>query len=224
MELLNPEIAVQSLSPLLAGLAVTIELTFIIIILSLILAMLVVLGGMSGFAPLRWLIRTYIELVRNTPALLQIVYIYFVLPEIGIRLDAFSAIIIAFTLNYSAYISEVYRSGIQAVGKGQHDSAAALGMSRALAMRRIILPQAIRIVIPTLGNYFISLFKDTALASAVGIQELLYTSQIISARNYQYFTLYTMAGILYFAVCFPAARFVDYLERVTRRGYRRRRR
>lgn len=146
------------------------------------------------------------------------------LPEIGIRLEAFSAIIIAFTLNYSAYISEVYRSGIQAVGKGQHDSAAALGVSRGLAMRRIILPQAIRIVIPTLGNYFISLFKDTALASAVGIQELLYTSQIMAARNYQYFTLYTMAGILYFAVCFPAARFVDYLERVTRRGYRRRRR
>jgi His/Glu/Gln/Arg/opine family amino acid ABC transporter permease subunit len=220
MELLNLEVAIQSLGPLLAGLAVTIELTFIIITLSLILAMFVALGGMSRFATVRWPLTAYIELVRNTPALLQIVYIYFVLPEIGIRLEAFTAIIIAFTLNYSAYLSEVYRAGIQAIGTGQHDAAAALGMTRTLAMRRIILPQAIRIVIPTLGNYFISLFKDTALASAVGIQELLYTSQIISARNYQYFTLYTMAGFLYFAVCFPAARLVDYLERVTRRGYR----
>ncbi len=223
MELLDTEVALQSLGPLLAGLLVTIELTLIIIVLSLVLAMVVALGGMSRIAPVRWLIKVYIELVRNTPALLQVVYIYFVLPEIGIRLDAWTAIIIAFTLNYSAYISEVYRGGIQAVGKGQYDSAAALGMGRALAMRRIILPQAIRIVIPTLGNYLISLFKDTALASAVGIQELLYTSQIISARTYHYLTLYTMAGILYFVVCFPAARFVDYLERVTRRGYRRRR-
>ncbi len=223
MELLNIDIALEALGPLLAGLLVTIELTFIIIAMSLVLAMVVALAGMSRFAPLRWLIKAYIELVRNTPALLQIVYIYFVLPEVGIRLDAWTAIIIAFTLNYSAYLSEVYRGGIQAVGKGQYDSAAALGMGRALAMRRIILPQAIRVVIPTLGNYFISLFKDTALASAVGIQELLYTSQIISARNYQYLTLYSMTGILYFAVCFPAARFVDYLERVTRRGYRRKR-
>jgi len=219
--LFDPEIAIQSLGPLLAGLLVTLELTFVIIILSLILAALVALGAMSRLAPLRWLIKTYIELVRNTPALLQIVYIYFVLPEIGIRLDAFTAIVIALTLNYSAYLSVVYRGGIQAVGKGQHDSAAAVGMSRATAMRRIILPQAIRIVLPTLGNYFISLFKDTALASAVGIQELLYTSQVMSARNYQYFTLYTMAAILYFAICFPAARLVDHLEIISRRGYRR---
>jgi len=224
MQLLDTEVALQSLGALLDGLVVTIELTLIIMVLSLVLAMVVALAGMSRFAPLRWLIKAYIELVRNTPALLQIVYIYFVLPEVGIRLDAWTAIILAFTLNYSAYISEVYRGGIQAIGKGQYDSAAALGMGRGLAMRRIILPQAIRIVIPTLGNYFISLFKDTALASAVGIQELLYTSQIISARTYHYLTLYTMAGILYFAICFPAARFVDYLERLSRRGYRRKRR
>jgi His/Glu/Gln/Arg/opine family amino acid ABC transporter permease subunit len=223
MQLLDTEVALESLSPLLSGLVITIELTLIIIVLSLVGAMLVALAGMSRIAPLRWLVKTYIELVRNTPALLQIVYIYFVLPELGIKLDAWTAIIVAFTLNYSAYISEVYRGGILAVGKGQHDSAAALGMGWWLAMRRIILPQAIRMVIPTLGNYLISLFKDTALASAVGIQELLYTSQIISARTYHYLTLYTMAGILYFAVCFPAARFVDYLERVTRRGYRRKR-
>ena len=126
---------------------------------------------MSRLAPLRWVVKAYIEVIRGTPLLLQLIYVYYVLPEIGIRLDAFTAGVLALTLNYSAYISEVYRGGIQAIAKGQHDAAAALGMTRALAMRRIILPQAIRIVIPPLGNYFIGLFKDTALCSAVSIQE-----------------------------------------------------
>ena len=106
----------------------------------------------------------------------------------------FSAGVLALTLNYSAYISEVYRGGIQAIARGQHDAAAALGMTHALAMRRIILPQAIRIVIPTLGNYFIGLFKDTALCSAVSIQELVFTAQVRAALNFQYFTLYTVVA------------------------------
>jgi ABC-type amino acid transport system permease subunit len=90
-------------------------------------------------------------------------------------------------------------------------------------MRRIILPQAIRIVLPTLGNYFIGLFKDTALCSVVSIQEVVFTAQILAARNFQYFTLYTIVGIMYFVVSFPAARLVGYLERVTKSGYRRKR-
>ena len=128
----------------------------------------------------------------------------------------FTAAVLALTLNYSAYISEVYRGGIQAIARGQHDAAVALGMTHALAMRRIILPQAIRIVIPTLGNYFISLFKDTALCSVVSIQEVVFTAQIVAARNFQYFTLYTVVGAMYFLVSFPAARLVGWLERRTR--------
>ena len=175
---------------------------------------------MSRLAPLRWVVKAYIEVMRGTPLLLQLIYIYYVLPEIGIRLDAFTAGVIGLTLNYSAYISEVYRGGIQAVPRGQHDAAAALGMTRGLAMRPIILPQAIRIVIPTLGNYFISLFKDTALCSVVSIQEVVFTAQILAARNFQYFTLYTVVGAMYFLVSFPAARLVGYLERVTKREFR----
>ena len=222
-QLFNPEIAVENLGPLLAGLVITVELTAVVIAISLVFALLVALGGLSSIAPLRWLVRSYIEVIRGTPLLLQLIYVYYVLPEIGIRLDSFTAGVIALSLNYSAYISEVYRSGIQAIARGQHDAAAALGMTRGLAMRRIILPQAIRIVIPSLGNYFISLFKDTALCSVVSIQEVVFTAQILAARNFQYFTLYTVVAALYFAVSFPAARFVGYLERVTRRGYRRKR-
>jgi His/Glu/Gln/Arg/opine family amino acid ABC transporter permease subunit len=223
-ELFNPQVAVQNIGPLLGGLLITVELTFVVITLSLVCALVVALAGMSRLALLRWLVWAYIEVMRGTPLLLQLIYVYYVLPEIGIRLDAFTAGVLALTLNYSAYISEVYRSGIQAIAKGQHDAAAALGMTRALAMRRIILPQAIRIVIPTLGNYFISLFKDTALCSAVSIQELVFTAQVHAALNFQYFTLYTVVAAMYFLVSFPAARLVGYLERATRAGYRRRRR
>jgi His/Glu/Gln/Arg/opine family amino acid ABC transporter permease subunit len=223
MELFNLEIAVANFGPLLAGLLMTVELTFVVIVLSLVFALLVALGGMSRFMPLRWLVASYIEVIRGTPLLLQLVYVYYVLPEIGIRLDSFTAGVIALTLNYSAYISEVYRGGIQAIARGQHDAAAALGMTGALAMRRIILPQAVRIVLPTLGNYFIGLFKDTALCSVVSIQEVVFTAQILAARNFQYFTLYTVVAVMYFAVSFPAARLVGYLERVTKSGYRRKR-
>ena len=225
MELFNPAVAVEALGPLLAGLLMTVELTIVVMALSLVFALFVALGGMSRFWPLRWAVKTYIEIIRGTPLLLQLVYIYYALPEIaGIRFDNFTAGVIALTLNYSAYISEVYRSGIQAIGRGQHDAAAALGMTGPLAMRRIILPQAIRIVIPSLGNYFIGLFKDTALCSAVSIQEVLFTAQIIAAQSFQYFTLYTVVLILYLGVSFPAARLVGHLERVTRRGYARKRR
>ena len=223
MELFNTQIAVENLGPLLAGLLITIELTFVVIILSLGFALLVALGGMSRWPLLRWPIKAYIEIMRGTPLLLQLIYIYYVLTEVGIRLNAFVAGVVGLSLNYSAYISEVYRGGILAVPKGQHDAAAALGMTRVLAMRRIVLPQAIRIVIPTLGNYFISLFKDTALCSVVSIQEVVFTAQILAARNFQYFTLYTVVAAMYFLVSFPAARLVGWLERHTRSGYRRKR-
>jgi His/Glu/Gln/Arg/opine family amino acid ABC transporter permease subunit len=222
-ELFNPQVAVENIGPLLGGLLITVELTFVVITLSLVCALVVALAGMSRLAPLRWLVWAYIEVIRGTPLLLQLIYVYYVLPEVGIRLDAFTAGVLALTLNYTAYISEVYRSGIQAIAKGQHDAAAALGMTHGLAMRRIILPQAIRIVVPALGNYFIGLFKDTALCSAVSIQELVFTAQVHAALNFQYFTLYTVVAAMYFLVSFPAARLVNYLERVTKSGYRRRR-
>jgi len=224
MELFNLQVAIDNLGPLLGGLLMTVELTLVVIVLCLIGGLLVALGRMYGPAPLRWFLAAYVEVIRGTPFLLQLIYIYYVLPELGIRLSSFTASVLGLTLNYSAYMSEVYRSGIQAIGRGQTDAASALGMTRATALRRIVLPQAIRIVIPALGNFFISLFKDTAICSVVSVHEVLFTAQVIAARNFQYFTLYTVAGALYFAVGFPAARLVDYLERRSRQGYSRGRR
>jgi ectoine/hydroxyectoine ABC transporter permease protein EhuD len=212
MELFNSTVAYTYIGALLNGLAITVALTFVVISLSLVLAVPVALARMSSSWAVRTTIGIYVEIMRGTPLLLQLMYIYYVLPTFGIKLDAITAGIIGLTLHYTAYMSEVYRSGIVAVAAGQWKAAAALGMTRSLAFRRIIFPQAFRIVTPTLGNYFISLFKDTALCSVLTVQELMFSADIVSAHTYQYFTIYTLVGILYFSVGYPSALFVRYLE------------
>jgi len=219
MEFFNLDVINTYGGALLHGLLLTVALTFIVILLALVLAIPVALCRMSPYLAVRTVSSIYVEVMRGTPLLLQLVYIYFVLPSFGINLNAFTAAILGLTLNYTAYMSEVYRSGILAVPKNQWEAAATIGLSRATAFRRIILPQALRLITPTLGNYFISLFKDTALASVVTVQELTFTGQIISARSYQYFTIYTVTGILYLAVGYPAALFVRWLEKRATRGY-----
>jgi His/Glu/Gln/Arg/opine family amino acid ABC transporter permease subunit len=213
------QVALDGADRLLEGLQVTVLLTLGVMCLSLVFALIVAMGRMSRFAVLRWPILAYVEVIRNTPLLLQLYYVYFVLPYLGIKFGPFPAAVLALTLNYSAYMSEVYRSGIQAIGKGQHDAAQALGMTYLQKFRRIILPQAIRIVIPGLGNYFISLFKDTALCSTVSVAEVMFAAKTITAVNYQYFTIYTAVFALYFIVGFPAARLVGRLEKMMKRGY-----
>lgn len=221
MDLLNLQIAHDYMGVLLKGLAITVFLTFTVISLSLVLAVPVALARMSKSLALRTVMTCYVEAMRGTPLLLQLVYIYYVLPVFGIKLGPITAGIIGLTLHYVAYLSEVYRSGINAVPAGQLKAASALGMSDLLAFRRIVFPQALRVVTPTLGNYFIALFKDTALCSVLTVQELMFAGEIISAHTYQYFTIYTLTGILYFAVSYPSGMFVRYLERQNSRGYSR---
>lgn len=220
MDLFDMDVVRQYGGALLYGLLLTVLLTFIVIILALVLAVPVALCRLSRYVAVRGVASFYVEIIRGTPLLLQLVYIYYVLPTMGVNLNAFTAAVLGLTLNYTAYMSEVYRGGILAVPRNQWEAAATIGLSRMRAFQRIILPQALRIVTPTLGNYFISLFKDTALASVVTVQELTFTGQIISARSYQYFTIYTVTGILYLSVGYPAAIFVRWLERRTQRGYR----
>jgi polar amino acid transport system permease protein len=220
MELFNFDVVAQYGPALLRGLSVTVFLTIVVILAALVLAIPVALIRMSPNVLLRGIGSFYVEVIRGTPLLLQLVYIYYVLPSLGVNLDPMLAAIVGLTLNYTAYMSEVYRGGILAIPKSQWEAAATVGMTRARAFHRIVLPQALRIVTPALGNYFISLFKDTALASVVTVQELTFTGQIISARSYQYFTIYTVTGIRYLAVGYPAALFVRWLEKRTSRAYR----
>ena len=152
---------------------------------------------------------------------MQLFYIYFVLPSFGIRFNPFIAGVVGLTINYSAYLAEVYRAGIEAVPQDRSRRRARLGMSRRKMLRIVILPQAVRIVVPPLGNYFISLFKDTSLVSIVTVKELMFTGQIIASMNFQYFTVFTIIGIIYLSLSYPGALFVRWLERRMKVGRRR---
>ncbi len=218
--LFNFRNTLEYLPDLLWAALISVELTFAVMALSLVFGLIVALARMSRLRAIRTIAATYVEIMRGTPCLLQLFYIYFVFPAFGIRLPPFTAAVIGLTMNYSAYLSEVYRAGIQAVAKGQLEAAQALGMSRVLMMRLIILPQAIRIVVPPLGNYFISLFKDTSLASTITLRELIFTGQIMSATNFQYFTIFTIIGGIYLALSYPGALVVQALERRMKIGYR----
>lgn len=198
---------------LLAGTAVTIQLTLFSMAVALVVGLVVALARISRHALLRLPATIYVEFMRGTPLLLQLFYIYYVLPFFGIRMEAFTAGVLGLSLNYAAYLSEVYRSGIQAIPIGQREAALSLGMSPALVMRRIILPQALRIVVPPIGNYFIALFKDSALAAVITIPELLRRGNLLAASTFKHFEIYTMVALIYLLISYPASLGVSYLER-----------
>ena len=208
------------LPDLLRGALISVELTASVMALSLVIGLVVALARLARLKAVRVAATLYVEVIRGTPCMLQLFYIYFVLPAFGIKIPPFAAGVVGLTVNYSAYLSEVYRAGIQAVAKGQVEASLALGMSRWKMMRLVILPQALRIVVPPLGNYFISLFKDTALASTITVKELIFTGQIIAANNFQYFTIFSIAGMIYLALSYPGSLGVQYLERRMKIGYR----
>ncbi|MGE3877223.1 MAG: amino acid ABC transporter permease [Parvibaculaceae bacterium] len=218
MDLLNFEVIAQYWHVFLRGLGITIFLTVVTMILATALAIPLALARLSANRLFRWPANVFVEFMRATPLILQLIYIYYVLPSAGIMLNPIVAAIAGLTLHYSAYVSEVFRGGIQSINKGQQEAALSLGLSRWLAFRKVVLPQATRAVLPTLANYLISLFKDTSLASVVTVQELMFSGQIISARNFQYFTVYTVTAMLYFAVCYPSGLAVRMLEEHIRKG------
>ena len=181
--------------------------------LAMMLGLLVALGRMYGPAALRWLMIGYIEVLRGTPLMLQLFVIFFLLPEIGLALPAFYAAVLGLAINYSAYEAEIYRAGLQAVPRGQMEAALALGMSPALALRRIVIPQATRIVIPPVTNDFIAMFKDTSVCSVITVMEL--TKQYSVQRNDTGATLElaAMTALLYLLMSIPLARLATVLER-----------
>lgn len=215
----DPTLAQESVTVLLAGLWITVQLTILCGLSSLVLGIFVALARMSRFRLLRLVVSGYVQLMRATPLLIQLIYIYYALPFIGLRFSPMLAAYVGLTLNVSAYLAEVYRSGIEAVPRGQQDAAAALGMRPSTIMARVVLPQAVRMVIPALGNYMVSLFKDTSLAAVITVQELLFAGQIVAARTYDYFTIYTMVFLFYLIVGYPAIRLVIYLEKRVKAGY-----
>lgn len=197
-----------------AGLKLTVFLTIASMAVALTIGLALAMAQLKGANRiLRGAAVFFVELIRGTPLLLQLFYIFYVLPFFGVRLTPITAAILGLAINYGAYLSEVFRAGIEAVDLGQWDGARALGMSARVFMPLVILPQAIRIVIPPVGNYFISLFKDTALVSTISLGDLMFQGQLLAAENFKYLQIYTFIFFIYLGISYPASRLVVGLER-----------
>lgn len=166
---------------------------------------------------LRAATREFVELIRSTPLLLQIFFVYYVGPQFGLILSPWTAGLIAIGVHYGAYLSEVYRGGIEGVPRGQWEAAKAINLPAVTSYRRIILPQALPPAIAGMGNYLVGIFKDTPMLSVIGVAELMHTATTIGAESYRYLEPYTMVGAIFLAFSLPAAFLINLFERWVRR-------
>lgn len=187
---------IRIIPQLLDGSIVTAQIFFITIVLSIPLGVLLSLGRVSGLHVLQKLIGLYVWMLRGTPLMLQLLFVYYALPAIGIRLDDFEAALVAFVLNYAAYFCEIFRAGIQAVPKGQYEAARTLGMNYVQTMRRIVLPQVFRIILPPVSNETITLVKDTSLVYVLAMNDLMRTTRNLVQRDFD-ITPFLVAGAFY---------------------------
>ena len=205
---------------ILTGAGITIFISVVSIVFATLLAVLGALARLSSNPIINGVASLYVSLVRGTPLLVQILFTYLALAEVGLVLPALVAGISALAFNYGAYLTEVFRAGIQAVPKGQREAAQALGMPERLVLRRIVLPQAFRIVVPAIGNDFISMIKDSALVSIIAVQELLWRAQAAGRPNVRIFEALTFAALVYWVLTIVFSFFQDRLEKRLARGDR----
>ncbi len=191
---------IQTILPsLIAGLKMSLTLFFIIGVVSIPLGFLVAVIRVYGPKWLGFLIQIYIFIMRGTPLLLQLMFVFFGLPLAGITLDRFTAAVLAFIINYAAYYAEIFRGGITAVPKGQFEAISVLGIGKVRGFFKIIIPQVIKIVLPSIGNEVIALVKDTSLVYVIGLGELLRAGQI-AANTYASLVPFLAVGVVYLAV------------------------
>ncbi len=195
------------------GLQITLKIFLITIVLSLPLGILMALGRISRFMPLRHFMGAYIYIMRGTPLMLQILFIYYGLPFIveGLELPDFPAAIIAFVFNYAAYFAEIFRGGIQSIERGQYEGAKVLGMTYVQTMRRIILPQVVKRVLPPIANETINLLKDTSLVYILAMNDILRITRSIVQRDFDT-TAFVVAAVFYLFFTFILTRLFSYLE------------
>jgi polar amino acid transport system permease protein len=219
----------------LQGLVTTIEISVISISIASILALLGALGRLSSNSIARGVSGFYVSLIRGTPLLIQIFLIYLGLPQIGTALidrglpflgnllimDAVPAGILALSLNYGAYMTEIFRAGLQAISHGQSEAAEALGMTRWQSLRRVILPQAIRIIIPDIGNQFIAMQKDSALVSIMGVWEITFLASRFARKDVKFIEMFLVAAAMYWFLTIVSTWFQSRLERRMAHAYER---
>ncbi|MGH2325236.1 amino acid ABC transporter permease [Leuconostoc lactis] len=186
----------EILPSLMSGLKMTLGVFFITIIGSVPLGIIVALGMKSPYFTIRWLINGYIWVMRGTPLLLQLIFVYYGLGMMGITFPRFEAAAIAFIVNYAAYLAEIFRGGVQAIPRGQYDAAKVLGFTRVQTFFKIILPQVIKIIVPSFGNEVINLVKDTSLVYVIGLGDLLRAGNIAASRDVT-LVPYLLVGLIY---------------------------
>ena len=184
------------LAPMLEGLGITLEVFMITLAIALPLGLVLALARISKYKPLSFVVETYIWLMRGTPLMLQLLFVYYALPSVGIKMSDMTAALLAFSLNYAAYFAEIFRSGIQSIERWQYEAAKCLGFSYIQTMRRIIIPQMIKRVLPPISNETITLVKDTSLIYVLAMNDLLRVARSIVQREFD-MTPFIIAGIFY---------------------------
>lgn len=206
------------LSLLGEGLLITLTTTFLSAVLALVLGFVAGLMRLSKNKFIRFIASVYVEVFRGTSLLVQLFWIYFVLPMFGLTMSALTAAVLAIGLNFGAYTSEVVRSGIQSVDQGQTEASIALNFTRVQRMRRIIIPQAFIMMIPNLGNQLIELFKSTSLVSLITLTDLTYQGNVLNAATLQTTEIYTALLVIYFVIAWPMTKGMRILERKLTEG------
>lgn len=205
--------AVEFLPILLKGAVVTIEITFCSFILSTLLGLVLALMRVSDNRLVSNAAATFINVIRGLPIIVQLFYIYFVLPDLGVQLSAFQAGFIGLGVAYSVYQAENFRAGIQAIDHGQIEAAQSIGMRGAMIMRRVVLPQAFRIALPPYGNTLVMMLKDSSLASTITVAEMTRAGQLIASSTFQNMTVFTLVALLYLGLSLPLVYGLRRLER-----------
>lgn len=200
--------------PFLAhGLYLTIAITLGSLVIGMVLGLLIGIMRLSKNSALRWIAMAYISVFRNTPGLVQLVWFYYCLPILtGINLTALWACIIALSAGAGAYIAEIVRAGIQGVDKGQVEAAKTIGLTYVQSLRMVILPQAIRTMLPPLVNEIVTLLKFSSLVSVLGVQDMTYQAQVLSTTTFRPIELYTFLGVQYFVICVLISRAAQRIE------------
>jgi polar amino acid transport system permease protein len=205
--------SVEFLPILLTGVKLTILVTIGSLAVSTVLGLVWALMRVSGIRLLAATSRTIINVIRGIPIIVQLFYIYFVLPDFGITLSALQAAIIGLGIAYSAYQAENFRAGIEAIDHGQIEAAQSIGMGWVMMMRRVILPQAVRIVLPPYGNTMIMMLKDSSQASTITVAELALQGKLIASATFQNSTVFTLVALLYLTMSLPLIVLVGWLEK-----------
>ncbi len=203
----------------ISGIKWTLLISLIAVLIGVILGAIICFMKMSKFEifkinPLKVIATVYVEIIRGTPMILQIMIAYVAFDELlGLNIQPLTAGIIAVSLNSAAYVSEIIRGGIDAVDNGQLEAARSLGMNKAKSMRLIILPQAIRNILPAIGNEFVTVIKESSMASVIGVGELMYASKVVRGVTFKGFEPLIVAAAFYFVITFTLGRVLNYVER-----------